>query len=603
MAPATGLVAGLLAIVVSTQGAADRPVLAALTLILGAVAGLLPYRHGLSLALGLACFEGFLNDFVGPRALYWNEIFAVVIVLRSLVVRRPRIGEAAAGGAIVAAFLGYLATGTSLKADAWGLKVLLTSAVVAWALARTRAVGAREWRVLYFTLTAIVGAAVVLAVWQRAKGVAGLQGLGLVYGPRIREVAGGGSVRAFGGFTSAAPFSYMLAITLCAGLAYALGTPRERRDALVTAWLPAAVAAGILLAVDRTAIVAALVAGAVLGATYRRRVLLPLVVALAIFGAAVVVTRGPGGTDGIGSTIRARTALWAEYLGDLRPLGHGPATAGSAYDKVDPPGWVVPLRPPGTWDIDYERVIVPRQALTVAQTRSSPRPPLTIAGTAIALNRPERLRVTLGYVLGGRRLADRRIPAARAALVRIRVPRGEGEAPLWFTSVPARPPWPRFSGEARRPDEKIPVLAASAAAMPALELRDLRVEGRPPARTPAERVWDQWFQDTPAALEGDGPGLVDNLYVSWLWQYGLLGVLLIAAWLTILLRPLLSRQKDSRLVLASLVGVFLAVAALAVSVWEESPTDLLAALAFASAFGRPREGFPTRSRSGNVGAR
>ena len=53
--------------------------------------------------------------------------------------------------------------------------------------------------------------------------------------------------------------------------------------------------------------------------------------------------------------------------------------------------------------------------------------------------------------------------------------------------------------------------------IPVVELRELRVAGLAQPRTPAERVWKRWFERTPAALEGNGPGLVDNQYVSWLF--------------------------------------------------------------------------------------
>jgi O-antigen ligase len=100
--------------------------------------------------------------------------------------------------------------------------------------------------------------------------------------------------------------------------------------------------------------------------------------------------------------------------------------------------------------------------------------------------------------------------------------------------------------------------------------------------------------------------LVDNLYVSWLFQYGLLGAALCLVWFAVLLRPVLAVRRNSAVTAASLVGVFLVVGASTVSLWEESPTDFLAAIVFAFAIGwkgRPVTETETTSRtSGATGA-
>jgi len=144
-----------------------------------------------------------------------------------------------------------------------------------------------------------------------------------------------------------------------------------------------------------------------------------------------------------------------------------------------------------------------------------------------------------------------------------------------------------FPRPRRIPARDLPPPVPQTGAVIALE--DLRIAGLPPPRNNAERVWNRWFARTPAALEGDGPGLVDNLYVSWLYQYGVLGAALCLLWIGALLLPALRRHKGPATTTATLVGAFLLVSAVAVSVWEEFPTDFLAAIVFAHAFSEMRE--------------
>ena len=75
-------------------------------------------------------------------------------------------------------------------------------------------------------------------------------------------------------------------------------------------------------------------------------------------------------------------------------------------------------------------------------------------------------------------------------------------------------------------------------------------------------------------------GVVDNQYLSWLFQYGIAGgSLLCVLWLAALSLPLVAAARSAPLTMAAgLVAVFLAVAGVAVNVWEEAPTDLLAGI-------------------------
>jgi hypothetical protein len=830
LVPALGVVLGVAALLVARGGAGPRPWLAVVFLAAGVAAALLPFRYGLGIAVVLACFQGFATDFVKDGSTYWNETFAVLIVARSFVLRRPSRRELVAAAVIAGVFAFYFVTGTGLKADVWGLKVLLLSAVVGWALARL-GVGAAEWRAVYTGLAVAVPANVVLELWQRSKGTSGLAGLGLLYGERIREITNGGSLRAFGGFTSAAPLSYMLAIALAAWAGFALSGRDGLRAAIATLWLVPAALIGLYLTIDRTAVLALVIALLVLAATFRRVVLVPVAVAavLAVTAAAVLPTTRPFRHQ-LTSAAQARLTLWGQYLRDVRPYGRGPATAGSAYKKIEPGGWVPPLRIPASWDVRYDRVVVAGAEEGVAGTYRAHFPGLVLRGDARSVDSA----ATLTSSGRGMHAVTRKIPASKSVPVAIRVPaakakdrrlllaveavvtpvsreyqgalvnqvlnpsfehntagwigysgsgrgfrmkrttetarfghasllvHGDGGKPLGtqgregvlyqFHILPHRSytisfyargerggelaiiqqsdpsaihgrysprlrfskAWKRFSLTFRSPidapaqflvrssndteapqtffldgfqietsrtptpycdgtiphcrwdgdpDESSSSRAAStrlAAGVGAaartlhvrstrsplpryapfevglgaermrvtailgpsayrvsrgyrgtvavrhaagsavyaefsrkrveappsaeIQLRHFHVQGLPPPRTDAERIWARWFDRTPAALQSDGPGLVDNLYVSWLWQYGVLGLALCAAWLGLLLWPLTRERRSPAAITACLVGVFLVVAAAAVNVWEEAPTDLLAALLFAQVY-------------------
>ncbi len=862
--PATGTTLGVGAILVSRAGTGDRPVLSLAVILLGAAAGLAPVRYGLPLAIILAGFLGFEADFAGRYALYWNEAFALAAVGRSLIARGPSRRELAAAATVVLVFAGYVASGTSLRADLWGLKVLFTSVAIGWAIARLS--GKREWNAVYYGLATLSAGSLILGIWQRSQGVEGLATLGLEYGDRIREVSGGGAIRIFGGFTSAAPLSYTLAITFCAWIALFLGGSPDRRIAVATAWVPVVSSAGIFLAVDRTAIAALVAAVLVLALAMRNRVLLLAGGATTLIAVGVIIFSGSGSAlsqQHLRSSALARVTLWEKYLADFKPFGAGPATAGSAYHKVAPADWDAPLRVPHDWDITFDRIIMDSYSEPYLDT--SLRSPTRLAFTARVegIGIPRRLTVRLGTTT----LLDRvitesrdvpiafRVPAHRprstafvisATRVRPPVPRAHpvyrgrllnvarnpsvernvvGWHAVWqfnpgteitrdatfprfgnfalrvsgaeratptkhgggvyygddgnlvvrsgrrytasaylrapkrhqkvyftivdpggdrreitstvfelsrtwrrysFTYTPGRTsstveflvkprvrsessPQPRVGdtffldgfqfeqGETATPycdgsvlrcawrgtphgsrssragsttladalaepphgtsretirvastkppmpqrtpfritigAEELEILsivgatryrvargightAASAHPRgatvwatlgnteperarvsttppgPALRVTDLSVSGLPTPRTPAERIWNSWFKETPAALEGSGPGLVDNLYVSWIFQYGLLGVLLCLLWLRVLLQPAFRRPVGSVAMTATLVGGFLVFASSAVAVWEESPTDFFAALFFALAVAESRAATP-----------
>jgi hypothetical protein len=571
--PTLAALLGWGAIRVAEAGVSDRPAFAAAVIAAGAIAGLLPLRYGLAVAVVLSTFGGFFIDFVGDRALYWNEALVAVVVARSVVARRPSRRELVLVGLIAGIFGAYAISGVDGANVLWGAKVLLTSVALAWAIGRLD-LGWREWRGLYYGLAIAAGANIVLAAWQRAQGIEKLLNLGLPYEERIRETGGGGTLRAFGGFTSPAPFSYMLAIAFCAWAAFALSHGHERRLAIATFWMPAAAGLGIVLAVDRTTPAALLVAGLILALTFRRKVLLPLVgvatgVVIALFAAGVVSSEKFGNA---GSAGHARLALWGEYLDDFRLFGEGPASAGSAYAHVKP-RWVRPFQVPNSWHVTFARVdIVGTNSGGYVQTRFFRRPPLKIAAVMQSVTAPMRLTVELETKGDAPRitLLDFKVPL-RPQQVEFKIPQDESSrATLWFTVSP-------WDATAHQP-----------IAAPTVEARGLRVVGLPKPRTPAERIWDRWFARTPAALQSDGPGLVDNLYVSWIFQYGIIGVVLCGLWLAVLAVPTLKRKERSSMTAAALVGIFLIVAAATVNVWEEAPTDLLAALVFGIAFAEER---------------
>ena len=563
LAPAGGALIGLAAVGIAERGTGSRPVLAVVVIALAVAAAVLPLRFGLGIAVVLAGFDGFIVDFVGYGARYWNEVFAALLIARSVVFARPTRRELVVAAAVALVLVGYLASGTSLKADAWGLKVLGLWAVGGYGIYRLRP-GLREWLGAYAGLATLTAASLVLEVWQRSKGARGLEKLGLAYGERVRQISPSGSLRAFGGFTSAAPLSYALAIALAAWVGFLLCSPSDRRVAWRTCWLPPVAAIGMYLTVDRTAVLALLAGLIVLAIAYRPAILLPAVALAAVLvGLGALAGIGSPFRHELGSSAKARAALWDEYLADLRPFGRGPATAGSAYKKVAPePPWVPPIRIPSRWDVTYSQIVARGVEQPVLGTYLPHLPPLVLSADARSLAGGSRFGIASER---GKTLLVRDLAAGVSEPIAVRVP--ASRKAVSRLTIGARPP---------------------------VSLRNLRFAGLPPTRTPAERIWQRWFDRTPAALQSDGPGLVDNLYVSWLWQYGLIGVVVCAVWLVVLLRPIWVPKTNPVAISAVLVGVFLVVAALAVNIWEEAPIDLLAAIVLAVAYSVGRA-TPTRA--------
>lgn len=583
LAPAAAAALGGLAVAISTRGAGERPWLAVPVLVLGAAAGAAPLRVGLAVAIVLSSFNGFLIDFVGNHASDWNELYVGALVVRSLVARLPSPKELGAAGVLVAVGLGYLATGTDLLAVAWGAKVLLLSFVAGWAIWRMRPrPGEREWFAAYLGLASATGASVILAAWQRWRGLGTLDELGIPLDERVRR-GPTGALRAFGGFTSHAPFAYALAIALLAWLALVVTPGRSRELARMTMWVPIACLAGLAWSFDRTAAIAVVVAVIVVAAREARvSPGLQLAGGVAVVAAALAVIGGGAYETVFGASFRSQSSssaafrlrLWRDYLAETSFFGAGPASAGSAYLQADPPAWTPPLRFVRGWPVHSVQKdgsfwwMGTTAELSVTAVESPTRPPVRLAADLHSNSIDRRL----SFALDGRRLARVRVPPQGWRAVRVELPAGKGPARL---RLRASPKAGSSTGSGRAPF--VSVL-----------LRNVSVEGLPAPRTPALRVFQRVYDrtaDPTSALSGIGPGVVDNQYVSWLFQYGVLGVLLGLAWLAFLCAPLALRgARPSVCVAGALVGVFTAVTALAVNVWEEAPTDFLVGIVLALTF-------------------
>jgi hypothetical protein len=179
------------------------------------------------------------------------------------------------------------------------------------------------------------------------------------------------------------------------------------------------------------------------------------------------------------------------------------------------------------------------------------------------------LRVSLGR----RGLLATRVPTGRYVRTQFVVPPGKGPAILVFASnrVPGTP----GTGYGK-PHHLLP-----------LRFLRMKIEGLPLSSSPARRIFERIYQRTldPNAVAGFQPGVVDNQYLSWLFQYGFVfGITLCLLWLGILLVPFVVRVPAAVGLSALMFGAFLAVTSVAVNVWEESPIDLLAALTWAHAW-------------------
>jgi hypothetical protein len=178
-------------------------------------------------------------------------------------------------------------------------------------------------------------------------------------------------------------------------------------------------------------------------------------------------------------------------------------------------------------------------------------------------------RSTLGVV---------RVFPNRQSLLRVKLPPGRGVALIRLSARPPAQPPGRFSpGDSRRL---------------AIRLDDLSAIDTGPPRDTTEAIYERVKRRAGvSALQGSKPGVVDNLYLAWLYQYGfLLGVVLCVVWALVLLRPALERGRDddALVVTMRLWGLFVVVAALVVNIWEEFPVDFLVALGFAFLYGSKR---------------
>lgn len=98
------------------------------------------------------------------------------------------------------------------------------------------------------------------------------------------------------------------------------------------------------------------------------------------------------------------------------------------------------------------------------------------------------------------------------------------------------------------------------------------------------------FERAGETVPGEGSGVVDNLYLSWAYQYGVIvGVAVITVWAVALMSTYVRHGRgDASAVHAGLVSVFALVAAFAVNFWEEFPLNFLVATLVGLAFARHR---------------
>ena len=581
--PVIGAAIGGAAILINDRGVADRPALSALILAAATAAGLAPLRYGLPVAVVLAFFEGFIADFAGDPALFWNEVFIALLAARSLWQRRPTWREGLVAAAFAALFLGYLASGTKPLAVFWGAKVLLTSVIAAWAIARMRGLGRREWLGTYYGLATGGAASVVLAAWQRHEGFVHLLAQGFPQG-RVRMAEGGG-LRAHAGFASASPFAYSLAFALLCWIALALSS-RERAAARWTVWLPAAAVLGLVWAHNRLTPLAlgiallALAVRKIVG--WRSKKLLLAALAIGAGSAMVGAAFQHWSTSASATT---RMQLWEEYVRELSPFGAGPASAGSAYRHARFRPWLLPLTFGRGWveyGIHHNRLFCgARTTATILVTAGDAltRPPLTLRTGAASPLRPRLLLIRFH----GNVLFRARIPADRYRTIQVHVPAGLGPARLVLEATPP----------AQRVSPRGPAIA--------IRVRSPLVLGVPRARTPTLRVFQRiWQGDAALQLNARGvpAGTVDNQYVSWVFQYGIFGGLLCLLWFGVLAVPLVRGGEPRSLALAGgFCAAFLAAAGLGVNIWEESPADLLGAVVLGLAFAAIRSRNPNAARS------
>jgi hypothetical protein len=333
----SGVLLGVVEILVARHGVASHPTLGYALLLAGVLLGVAPLRIALPVAIVLGCNEGFILYFIGGSGRYWKEAFVATLAVRALRANRLRQLDIVAGCAVAALGIAYGLRGSTASEIAWGLKLLVLFAIFGWALYRLpRQAG--TWTTAYAGLAVAVAAAVPFALWQRKEGVDRLMGVGYPYGVTLRVA--NGSLRAFAGFTYGAPFAYALVVAALFWVALFLG--RERRLALATAWIPCLAAVGIFISLNRIALVGGTVA-VVLGVIRHRDVRLALLglAAVALVTVAVTLTGAGGTTHFLGqgftfssNSAQARTTIWSSRWQAVGAFGDGPSSAGAAFDRV-----------------------------------------------------------------------------------------------------------------------------------------------------------------------------------------------------------------------------------------------------------------------------
>lgn len=582
---------GEAAIGVSYAGTGSRPLVGAFVLALVAAAALAPLRLAIPAALGLAAFDGLILDVLGAPARYWKEAFVGCLVARALWARPPTLRVLAAGTAAAAAYGAYWAGPASFAGVAWAAKLLLLALVAWWALARLRP-DDRVWRAAYGVLAVGAGANAALALWQTLFGRDRLLELGFAYGERVRET-GSGDLRAFGGFTSSAGLSFFLALVLLAWLGTTVAARPRSRLVLATAWVPAACVLGLALSHERVALLALGAAVVGVAVAHARRLVLAAAAVAVVTLAAVLAA---GGVDLLARALwvdpesaETHAVVWEEWAEELSVAGAGPGAAGAAYRRTKPDrtlpveflGWHM-LERPGHGEPPF-RWMATEATLAVGGPLRE-RPPAILRLDASSYRVERALRFGRDWPGLGARL----VPVDRYRRLWLRLPRGSTRLLLLLTARPPAYPARLVSpGDSR-------LLAVRAANVLAW------TPGHPPP-TLAERVSERARARRPErrARPGTAPGAVDNQYLSWLVQYGLLGgTLLCGAWLALLLRPLVRPLPATPLVLtARFWGLFAAAAAAFANLWEEAPVDFVLALVLAQLVGSvARRDAPTRPR-------
>jgi hypothetical protein len=148
----------------------------------------------------------------------------------------------------------------------------------------------------------------------------------------------GSTLRIFGAFNYSAPYAYTMAFTALAWFALVLSR-RERRAALGLAWLPGVCLLGIFWSLNRVAFVSIAAAMGIMAVRQRAFVTTALFASLSVAVAILAV-----GSTGLrflsqgfffrGNSAQDRLQTWGSRWAHVSAFGHGPGTAGSAFDKT-----------------------------------------------------------------------------------------------------------------------------------------------------------------------------------------------------------------------------------------------------------------------------